>query len=336
MAAETGTAPRRAVFQPAGDAALDRAIVAQAVEWLVRLQSGAASAAERAACEHWRGAHPEHEQAWQRVRGLGADLRDGVHGLAPETARGALRGADAARRRWALKAFVLAASGGVGAWALRDDMAYWRADYRTATGERRDVLLPDGTRVVLNTRSAIDVDFGAAERGIRLLGGEIMVSSGHDPAARPLVVHAGPGRVVPIGTRFLVRAPDASAPGQVVVLEGQVELGVAGREGTLRLPAGQGARYAADGISAPEPGSENAAAWTQGVLVVERMRLDDFLVELGRYRPGVLRCDPAVGAILVSGAFPVARTDAVLDMLEEALPVRRRSLGPYWTTIAAR
>ena len=75
---------------------------------------------------------------------------------------------------------------------------------------------------------------------------------------------------------------------------------------------------------------------TQGVLVVERMRLDDFLVELGRYRPGVLRCDPAVGAILVSGAFPVARTDAVLDMLEETLPVRRRSLGPYWTTIAAR
>jgi len=70
--------------------------------------------------------------------------------------------------------------------------------------------------------------------------------------------------------------------------------------------------------------------------VVERMRLADFVVELGRYRPGVLRCDGAVSKVLVSGAFPLADTDAVLRMLEETLPIRVRSLSRYWVTIAAR
>jgi transmembrane sensor len=47
----------------------------------------------------------------------------------------------------------------------------WAADYRSAVGQRRDVTLADGTQLILNTDSAIDVRFDANERFIRLYRG---------------------------------------------------------------------------------------------------------------------------------------------------------------------
>lgn len=71
------------------------------------------------------------------------------------------------------------------------------------------------------------------------------------------------------------------------------------------------------------------------MLVVERMRLADFINELDRYRKGVTRCDPEVADLLVSGSFPLHNTDAVLDLLTETLPLEIHHMTRYWTTIAA-
>jgi len=80
----------------------------------------------------------------------------------------------------------------------------------------------------------------------------------------------------------------------------------------------------------------NATAWTRGQLVAERMRLADFIDQLARHRPGVLRCDPAVAELPISGVFPLADTDRVLAALSEALPVQVRTVTPYWITVAPR
>jgi transmembrane sensor len=79
-----------------------------------------------------------------------------------------------------------------------------------------------------------------------------------------------------------------------------------------------------------------AASWEQGMLAVRDWRLADLVDELGRYRRGVLRCDPAVAGLRVSGAFPLNDTDASLRLLEKTLPVRVSRITPYWTTVAAR
>uniref|UniRef100_UPI0018DCB7AB FecR domain-containing protein n=1 Tax=Variovorax sp. E3 TaxID=1914993 RepID=UPI0018DCB7AB len=227
-----------------------------------------------------------------------------------------------------------------GAWALRHDIAALGADHRTGVGERRDVVLSDGTRLMLNTRSAVDVRFDASARTLRLLGGEIMVTTGKDPARRPFIVLGRDGRMVPVGTRFVVRAFDDDTGGarasELTVLEGEVDLSAGEQSQVTRVPAGSRVRFGRASIGELHRADERAAAWTDGTLVVERMRLADFLGELGRYRGGVLRCDPEVGGLLVSGAFPLADTDAVLAMLEETLPVRLRSMSRYWVTVAAR
>jgi transmembrane sensor len=73
-----------------------------------------------------------------------------------------------------------------------------------------------------------------------------------------------------------------------------------------------------------------------GALVADEMRLADFLAELGRYRRGVLRCDPALADLRFSGVFPLNDTAAILAMLPQSLPVRVRTFSPYWVHLEKR
>jgi len=78
---------------------------------------------------------------------------------------------------------------------------------------------------------------------------------------------------------------------------------------------------------------ENADAWARGQLVADEQRLGDFLAELGRYRPGLLRVDPRIAGLRLSGVFPLADTDRILDTLPSVLPVRLQWRTRYWVTV---
>lgn len=70
-------------------------------------------------------------------------------------------------------------------------------------------------------------------------------------------------------------------------------------------------------------------------MIADELRLDAFVAELERYRPGLLRCDPAVAGLRVSGVFPLDDTDRILAMLPSVLPVRVRQRSRYWVSIQA-
>ena len=64
--------------------------------------------------------------------------------------------------------------------------------------------------------------------------------------------------------------------------------------------------------------------------------LHALIAELNRYRPGRLRCHPAVGQLRVSGAFPLRDTDASLDLLRKTLPVDIGRSSRWWVTVEPR
>lgn len=72
------------------------------------------------------------------------------------------------------------------------------------------------------------------------------------------------------------------------------------------------------------------------MLVVRDERLADVVAELGRYRPGVLRCDAEVAGLRLSGALSVSDTDAALRVLAARLPVKVLRRSAYWVTVASR
>ena len=306
----------------------------QAVEWLVRLQAGAATPEVEQAWRAWRGSDPENEQAWQhvedcmaRMRALPAPLAHGTLALKPLHTQ-----ANAARRQ-SLKLLALLAVGG-GAWlAGGDEQArFWLADYRTGTGELRHIVLADGTRIALNTATSIDVRFDAGQRLVTLLKGEIMVSTARDVAGRPFIVRTGQGRLQPVGTRFAVRA--GSEVTRLGVFAGAVDMvPEQAPDAARRLQAGEQATFTVGGVGSVELLPAGADAWTAGMLVAHDMPLADFVGELARYRHGRLACDPAIAHLRVSGIYTLADTQQVLDMLTRTLPVDVRQSTRFWVTV---
>ena len=209
------------------------------------------------------------------------------------------------------------------------------ADYSTNTGEQRELTLDDGTALTLNTASAINVRFDGQRRLVRLVAGEALIVTGHAAAdPRPFVVETAEGFVGALGTRFTVRQQDDRT--QVAVLQSAVEIAphdAADRKRVLR--AGERTSFTRDAIEAPQATDAQATAWANGQIVADDMRLGDFVAELGRYRPGIVRCAPEVADLRFSGVFPLQDTDRILATLPNVLPVQVKLRTRYWATVEA-
>ena len=326
--------PASSWYRATADAATIPPHVAErALEWLVELQADPVSPQVRQAWMRWRAEHPDHERAWQRiesVRGRLAPLS------APQTAglaRAALATPRPKPRRQAMKTLaVLAFAGGL-TWTAREHTPWrqWMADHRTAVGERRTVVLADGTRLQLNTDTAVDVRFDATARRVRLLAGEILVTTAKDPQAapRPFFVETAQGSAHALGTRYAVRQDDADT--EVCVFEGAVEIRPHAAPDRPRvLRAGACARYSVQAIGVPFPAEAARIAWADGFIVARSMRLDAFIAELRRYSRAALSCDPAIAGVRVSGSFPLDDLGKVLQTLASTLNLRKETTTRLW------
>lgn len=123
---------------------------------------------------------------------------------------------------------------------------------------------------------------------------------------------------------------------QVSVLEGAVQARPAQSSQTTTVPAGQQLRFTTTELHTPQAADATSSLWTNGMLLAQDMRLGDLIAELARYQRGLLRCDPEVAQLLVSGSFPVNDIAASLRVLEKSLPVRIARPAPYWITVKAR
>lgn len=309
-----------------------RDIWQQALEWQVTFWSGEVTPADEENFHNWWTANPEHERAWQKAQRL--DQR--LHAAPVEVAGKTLREPGlSTTRRTVLRSLTVAATGVAAAYLARET-PQWKqaaADFRTGIGERRDIVLSDGTQITLNTASALDAALNSSERNLVLHRGEVLITTASDP--RPFTVFTAHGSVRALGTRFTVR--QAEGVSRVAVFEGAVEIRPHGDAGAaIRLNAGQQVRFDSGVVAVPEAADVVEAAWTRGLLVAERMRLGDFMDELGRYRSGVVRCDPAVAGLIVSGVYPLSDTNRVLESIAQALPVRVSYATRYWVTVGPR
>jgi transmembrane sensor len=308
-------------------------IARRAVHWWVELYSGDARASDRHAFEQWLAAHPDHALAWKHIESVCGR----IHGLTEHAsaARAALSQASSQKRRRTLKALTLLFFASSGAWVAEERVPWraWTADIRTAVGERRTITLADGTELTLNTDSAVDIRYTEAQRRLRLVRGEIMVTTGHaDAAARRFFVDTKDGSLEALGTRFAVRQDETDT--RLDVFAGAVRIEPADAPyDAIVLHAGESARFDRTGIRPREPLRADDAAWTDGLIVASFMRLDDFLAELARYRHGVIRCDAAVADLRLSGTYPLDDTDRVLNALKHALPVRVDYMTRYWVAV---
>jgi len=322
----------RLMFSPSTpqSAQIPRKVLAAAAHWHVELQCGSA---DPAALQAWRDASAEHERAWELLQRMDNQLATIPAALAIPALQAAQQ-----RRRSAAKvlAMLVAAGGGIALGQAGLQSAPWQAwaaSLRTAPGQRRLVALADGGRLEMNTDSAVDVDYSAARRRIRLHHGEVMITTA--PDARPFLVDTPHGVIRALGTRFGVRC---DADGSVVsVFEHAVEVRCAARpDAVRRLEAGQRLRFGEAGMEAVQAMPAHQDSWLRGMLVAADWPLQQLVQELARYRRGRLVCDAGVARRPVTGTYRLDDIDAVLESLCASHGLQVSYFTRYWATVAAR
>lgn len=306
----------------------ERKSFAAAASWYVQFQSEPPTPAQQQAWQRWLDSDPAHQAAWQHME----QLQRNLGALPRDLTRRAL--SDTQQRRQMLRMLLVLAGVGCVGWGVEQNTSLgnvW-ADYRTAVGQRKRLQLADGSRLQLNTDTAVDVVFDERQRLIRLRAGEVFIRTGKRGDPRPFFVQTRQGRVQALGTSFSVRQwADRT---QVAVLEDQVRVlpdAATGDAGLLK--AGEGADFDSYRMGARHVCDATQTAWIDGQLIVLDARLGDVIDELSRYRRGTLHCDERAARLRVSGAFRLDAIDAVLANLQATLPISLSYFTRYWVSI---
>lgn len=319
-------------------------IAAQAAQWIVQLScdDAAERQAARRAFDAWKAADPRHAAAaagMERLLGQAEAVRANGTG---EPGRAALAAALNARStRGRVKKYAAAALLGVilaaPAWlALQAYPPAWlMADLRTGTGQWKTQVLDDGTRISINSGTAVNLRYDARLRALELVQGEILVEVAKD-AARPFLVETRDGSMRALGTKFLVSREEGAT--RLSVLESRVSVQTdaqrrSGSREAIVVEAGQAVRIRPDGTDpiAAVDASQIEDGWKQHRLFVHDRPLAEVLDTLARHRSGLLQYDAqAIAGIRISAVLPLDDTDRAMQLLAANLPsLRVRSFTPY-------
>jgi transmembrane sensor len=310
--------------------AIELKAISVAAQWYARLHSGVATDSDRSAWNDWLVADPAHLQAWQRMAAVGEQMARVPGALASP----ALRGADLSRRQVVRSVLLLASASSIGWLGWRSETSRTLfADLRSAVGERRELRLADGSSLLLNTDTSVNQRFDGQQRVLELLSGEILVTTAADPLQRPFKVLTRHGEVLALGTRFIVRSQELG--GEVSVLEKAVQVSPALGGAVIRVEAGQSVAFNGRSAGALRRNDASVGAWQQGSIIAIDRPLSELLADISRYRSGVLRCDPRIAQLKVSGAFPIDNTDRALAALESGLSLRVTQYSRYWVNVSS-
>lgn len=303
-----------------------------ASQWYATLASGSASATDYAAWQQWKEASVENAHAWQQLEEINHQFKQ----IPPKVGLSTLQNTTQNRRQVLKQLAVLVGVSSTSWYAYREQP--WRpmlADYSTSVGVTQEIKLEDGTQLTLNTDTSINVQYNNQQRQIELLQGEILIkTSHHNSAGRDFVVKTPHGQVTALGTQFLVR--NFGSYSKASLFEGVIKIAINNAsEKVVTLKANDSIEFTHQQFSGVHGVKLTETAWAKGMLVVYAMPLKQFSAELSRYRPGVLRCDPSIAQLEISGAFPINNTNAVLETLASTLPVRIHKMTDYWVSIQA-
>lgn len=318
-----------------------RATIHEAAGWHTRLGRGRRlTEAERCEFEGWI-AEPANTREFDACRAI-VDVTMDLRG--PQRAELLASIADArpaARGLRALREWLTSGSGWVAGaaaaaavlvvamgWSVLRSQGYVAQTYRTATGQIRDVVLPDGSIVGLNTQTELEWVGSPGDRRVRLIRGEAYFQVKHDPS-RPFRILLAHSEVQVLGTRFDVYQM-ANGDVRVSVISGTVAVegldnGVGATPSwTRRLTGGQQIEYSPVGLVADVHAvvAQKVIRWRQGIIETAGEPLSDFASDLSRYTTErIVISDPRAAVQKVGGAFSIHDLNGTLDRVSHLFPV---------------
>lgn len=323
----------------------------RAAEWCMRLAERHLNAEEQAAFDHWASADPRNARAFEEALAVWSSI-DAISG-APELigyraeAVEALRQVNARRWsrgmplgwRWPL---VVAACLAFVVLAALFYIDRHSTHYETDIGERRVILLTDGSRLTLDAASHVDVRLTKEKRSIELLAGRAKFDVAHDPL-RPFSVRTNNHVTVATGTTFSVELLPNEV--RVVLYEGEVEIinqpDKSAPPRNLRTPDAEAASAPPPPALTLQPGKEFIAStvskasrvieadmmrsqsWESGLLIFEGEPLALAAERMNRYaKERIVIQDRHAASYGVSGVFEAGNSEAFVEGVTTLYPIQ--------------
>ncbi len=343
-------------------------LYALAAEWHTRMDDPNAGPIDRAELDVWLHEDPGHaaaykaiERMWDNTRKMAADPRilkfryEALAAVAPPDTRGAVKSFSSRLRvigavvgarpsRLLATASVIAIAVGVALLAqplLREHgsvekptLASQKPDagiFATVVGERSTVALSDGSSVVLDTQSRIDVAYSPEQRHVRLVSGQAWFQVAHNPA-RPFVVDAADRRITALGTAFDVRLGSPEKSVQVTLIEGRVaveaiqsplaRLVQSAQTRSVLIPGDSLTVSHARPILSHRADVAKISGWRQGQVIFEGDTLEAAVAEMNRYSHcQIVLGDTALAKLPVSGVFQAGHSRSFIETVTGYYPI---------------
>ncbi|MGZ3274688.1 MAG: FecR family protein [Caulobacteraceae bacterium] len=300
----------------------DQALSRQAADWVARL-GGQPGEAEWLAFEAWLGGDERRRAAYDHVLALSLAVDRDASTLADDlTSHAPARRSGGAL--WGAGLMSLAAVAVTFA-ALHPRPEPKAAVYATAKGERRDVVLSDGTRIALSTDTRLSVIMRDDRRELTLSSGEAAFQVAHN-AARPFVVHLGDRVLRDIGTEFDAVRRDGLI--SVTVREGMVSL-ERPQENQRRLTLGPGSRAehreGSEEVMVAAANADETFSWRSGRLIYRNRPLSDVVADINRYGDEQVKAVGPAADLKFTGVLTTGDQSAMVQRLAALLPVAASS-----------
>lgn len=195
----------------------------------------------------------------------------------------------------------------------------------TTIGENKDVVLPDGSQITLNSNTSITYPH-AFEEGIRevTLSGEAFFDVTHDEE-RPFIVHMDNGvKIQVLGTSFNIKSYPEDQNVETTLVSGKVRVVEEKDNKTVVLNPSQRATYVKneDKIIIDKVETENLTSWRQGKLVYDETPIREVISDLKRkYKVSISVASPEIMNYRYTGVFDNLTIEQILDLFEVSSPI---------------
>jgi transmembrane sensor len=298
-----------------------------AAHWCMRLHESDCTDAERDQFAQWLAADPMHAieyEAMLEIWDVADQLPRPPVSQAPPTV--IPMPAQPPRRSWAsygvaaaISLLAIPAAGFIG-W----NMGWLPSSYQSyeSTGQIRQFVLADGSRVQLNLGTELTYADYKDQRRVTLKKGEAFFEVTHS-TEHPFVVKAAEGQVRVTGTKFNVWMYQDQV--RVTLMEGSVIVTTGRANEGYRLDPGMQASYKA-GDYEPQIkqtySNDSTLAWRNGKLVIDNLALVDALPLINRYLENPVRlADAATGKLRLGGIYNTSAIKDMVTSLPKVLPV---------------
>ena len=346
-------------FNKAGKRSKD-SVTEQAYHWAAILD-GEPDEALLGQFRQWLALDIEHQKEFKRIASMWDGLDHYLSHLLTK-APGGIVGTDSdpsphspySNPRLAIAACVLAIVT-VGTFLLTQApfLNQYNETHTTLVGEIRQIALPDGSDLQLNTNTEAEVNYQDNARLVHLVSGEAHFDVAHEPD-KPFIVYAGDIAVKAIGTAFSVYINEEDQSVEVIVSEGTVELSalekptssdkqLTQRKGKKTLGQfSKGQRtLLAETIKAMEKKSEQELtkelSWRNGMLIFDKQPLEEVVREISRYTDTEITVlDDSIRNMEIGGYFPAGQTDILLSTLEESFNIEVNRVNDSLIQLSAK